>query len=117
MHEQARASFRAALEDDLNTSEMLAVIHGFMTAVNRMQPSRPDAERAVALLRELDTVFGILDEAPAGTLDEEIEGLIAERNAAREARDFAKADAIRDQLAAEGIELFDTAQGVRWKRT
>ncbi|MHC4730281.1 MAG: DALR domain-containing protein, partial [Planctomycetota bacterium] len=115
--EQARAAFRAALEDDLNTSEMLAVIHRFMTTVNRMQPSRPDAERAVAFQRELDTVFGILDEAPAATLDEEIERLIAERNAARKAKDFAKADAIRDQLAAQGIELLDTPQGVRWKRS
>jgi len=114
--EQARAAFRAALEDDLNTSEMLAVIHGFMTTVNRMQPSRPDAVLAVALLREFDAVFGILDEAPAATLDEEIEKLIAERDAARKARDFAKADTIRDQLAAQGIELLDTAQGVRWKR-
>ncbi|MHC4971468.1 MAG: cysteine--tRNA ligase [Planctomycetota bacterium] len=115
--ERARASFRAALEDDLNTSEMLAVIFGFMTTVNRMQPSKTDAKQAVGLLREFDTVFGILDETPAGTLDEEIEGLIAERNAARDAKDFAKADAIRDQLAAQGIELLDTPQGVRWKRT
>ncbi|MHC4819806.1 MAG: CysS/YqeB C-terminal domain-containing protein, partial [Planctomycetota bacterium] len=54
---------------------------------------------------------------PAANLDEEIERLIADRNAAREAKDFAKADAIRDRLAAQGVELLDTPQGVRWKRT
>jgi len=51
-----------------------------------------------------------------GLLDEEVEQLIEERNTARQNRDFARADAIRDQLRDQGILLEDTAQGMRWKR-
>jgi len=116
--EDARGRLRAALEDDLNTSEALAVLHGFMTTVNRIGPARGDAARAAGFLREADRVFAFLDEPPAAAaLDEEVEGLIAEREAARKARDFERADRIRDDLLARGIELLDTPQGTRWRRT
>lgn len=59
-------------------------------------------------------VFGIVFEEEV--LDSEIEALIERRQAARVARDFATADAIRDQLAAQGIKLLDTKDGVRWTR-
>jgi len=116
--EQARGAFRAAIENDLNTSAALATLHEFMTAINRLGPARRDAQRVTAFMREADTVLGVLGEAaPAREADDEIDALIAEREAARGARDFARADAIRDELAKRGIELLDTPQGTRWRRS
>jgi len=116
--EKTREDFRAALEDDLNTSAALASVHEFMTAVNRLAPGREDAQRAIELMRKIDTVLGVLDDAPArGEGDAEIDALVAERDAARSARDFARADAIRDRLIEQGIEILDTPQGTRWRRT
>jgi len=109
---EARAKFRAALEDDLNTSGALAALHELMTTVNR---TGAGAEEAIAFLREADGIFALLDEQEAP--DAEIERLMAEREAARKARDFRKADAIRDDLLRRGIELLDTPQGTRWRRT
>jgi cysteinyl-tRNA synthetase len=115
--ETARRDFAAALDDDLNTSVALAVIHAFMTAVNRAEPNRADAERAVAAMREFDRIFGVLSDPPARAGgDAEIDALVSERDAARAAKDFARADALRAQLAARGIELYDTPQGTRWRR-
>ena len=113
--EGAQTAFREALEDDINTSKALAVLHELMSAVNRQEPTRADAERIVAFLREADTVFLMLDDAP-DDLEEDIERLIAERNTARAAKDFTRADEIRDELLSLGIELLDTPQGTRWKR-
>ena len=115
--ETAREEFRSALEDDLNTSVALAVIHEFMTTINRSQPTRGDAERAVALMREFDRIFGVLSETPAaGDDDAEIDALVAERDAARATKDWSRADAIRDELTARGIELLDSPEGTRWRR-
>jgi cysteinyl-tRNA synthetase len=115
--ERTLRDFRAALEDDLNTSAALAALHEFMTAVNRIGPSRAEAARAAAVVRDADRVLGVLDDAPAaGADDAEIDELVAERNAARKARDFARADALRKQLADRGIELLDTAEGTHWRR-
>ena len=83
-----------------------------MTTVNR---TGAGAEEAILFLREADKVFAILDEA-AEAPDAEIERLMADREAARKARDFKKADAIRDELLRRGIELLDTPQGTRWRR-
>jgi cysteinyl-tRNA synthetase len=114
---RADRDFRAALEDDLNTSVALAVVHEFMTAVNRVAPGRADAERAVAQMRAFDRVFGVLSEAPLrGEDDSEIDALVAERDAARAAKDWARADALRDEIAERGVELLDSPQGTRWRR-
>ena len=66
------------------------------------------------LLKKFLQVFGIVFEEE--TLDEDIEKLIEERQAARANKDFATADRIRDELAAQGIKLLDTKEGVRWTR-
>ena len=116
--ERARGAFRDALEDDLNTSVALATLHEFMNAVNRRDPGAEDAARAVAAMRDFDRIFGVLSEETGQDAgDGEIDALVAERDAARAAKDYARADAIRDQLGARGIELYDTPQGTRWRRT
>ena len=115
--EEARVRFRAALEDDLNTAEALGVVHELMTTVNRIGPSRADAATVLAFMAEFDSVFDILDAPREEILDDQIERLIEERKAARAAGDFARADAIRDGLKEGGIELLDTADGTRWKRS
>ena len=114
--EDARERFEAALNDDINTSEALAVLHGFMTAVNKLEPSNADAAFVLEFVREWDSVFAVLDDEPADDLDTEIQKLIEERKAARASKDFARADQIRDDLLARGIELLDTPQGTRWNR-
>ncbi len=113
----ARAAFRAALEDNINTAGAMAALHTFTTEINRIGPNRSEAENVIAFMRECDAVFGILDPDGARSLDEEIEQLIAERQAARDKKNWARSDEIRDELLARGIELLDTAQGVRWKKT
>ena len=113
----ARAGFWAALEDDLNTSVALAVVHEMMSTVNRIGPGREDAALAIVAMREFDEVLAVLDEGPtAAEPDAEIDALVAERDAARAAKQWARADEIRDELTARGIELLDTPKGTRWRR-
>jgi len=108
------------MDDDFNTAEGLAVVFDLRRELNsRGKPgaSRELAERGLALLKELAGVLGLLERAAEPQqLDAEIEALIARRQEARKARNFAEADRIRDQLRAMGIILEDTPQGVRWRR-
>jgi len=69
----------------------------------------------MALLRHANRILDVI-EFPAGTIDAEVERLIAEREQARQVRDFGRSDAIRAQLLAMGIQLEDTKDGPRWKR-
>jgi cysteinyl-tRNA synthetase len=119
--------FTAALVDDLNISEALAAVFGFVREVNTAIDSESlaagDRDRALAALARVDRVLGVLEPAAweseadsSGLSDEEIDPLIAERREARAAKDFARADEIRDQLIEAGIVLEDTPQGTRWKR-
>ncbi len=127
------ASFRAGLADDLNISFALAALFDFVRDVNRSieagDVGEGDAERVETALAQVDSVLGVLEpslgaaasgasETGAAEIDEaEIEARIAERGEARKRRDFAGADAVRDELAARGIVLEDTPQGTRWKRS
>ena len=125
------AEVEAALDDDLNTPRALAELAA-LASLARTIKARPEligpAEHAElaqvkAKLLGAGLVLGLLQQDPqawfqgaAGDDDARIQALVDERGAAKKSRDFARADAIRDQLAAEGIALEDTPQGVRWKR-
>ncbi|OYT71757.1 MAG: cysteine--tRNA ligase [Chloracidobacterium sp. CP2_5A] len=117
---QARKAFGAAMDDDLNTAEALAAVAQLETAVNialtRGELSEPFKRTALAAFDDVQTVLGILDPPEEALLDAAVEALIAERMAARQARNFARADAIRAQLAAQGVLLEDGKDGTRWRR-
>ncbi len=111
--------YEAAMEDDLNTADAISVIFEMVKLAN----SAIDGESAKALVQKaysdiekLCDVLGIITKVETEILDEEIEALIEERQEARKAKNFARADEIRDMLAAQGILLMDTREGVKWKR-
>src|SRR5215211_6053702 len=117
---RALEEFEAGMDDDLNTSVALAAVHGLRRETNTALDScvlREDDRRDIlSLLERFNSVLNIFPEDEAVLLDEDIQRLIDERQQARHRRDFARADEIRDQLAARGITLEDTRDGVRWKR-
>jgi cysteinyl-tRNA synthetase len=108
--------FTGAIDEDLNMSAALAQLFDFMREVNRAEPTGAAARRVAEAVRRVDRVLGLLKDEAAGGGDAEIEALVRERTAARQARDFARADAIRRELTERGIVIEDTAQGVRWFR-
>ena len=110
-----RARIVEAMDDDLETPRAFGAL---FELVRERNAAGGGGKHAVTLLRELDGLFEILDWSAAAGEDPEaaIQARIDERQAARAARDFARADAIRAELAAEGIELIDTPEGVKWRR-
>ncbi len=142
--EQAIAAMRAGLEDDLNTAQALAAIFDLVREANTAADNRALKQRDVApllvVLRRFDEIFAVLKDDDAEKIrnvrewaqaegkleaassgatsltDAQVEALMAEREQARRARDFAKSDAIRKQLADAGIVIEDRKDGVRWKR-
>jgi cysteinyl-tRNA synthetase len=114
--------FHRAMDDDLNAPQALGVLFSFVRAANRgLDEGGWGTDEAAAALTALDRVVGVLDLLPEasdvdGQLREWVEDRIAERAAARQARDFARADTIREEIAARGVELEDTPKGTRWHR-
>ena len=119
----AHQAFDAALDEDLNTAEALAAVFEYVRDTNTAMDSGEflagNAEEARRFLGRFDSVFDVLTPSAAagGIPDAEVDALIAERNAAKKSRNFARADQIRDDLAGRGIVLEDTKEGVRWKRS
>jgi cysteinyl-tRNA synthetase len=111
------AQFRAAMDDDFNTPGAVATIFEAVREANRALDAgdRDRATTLIATVRELTGALGLSIE-PDTDGDAEIDALVRERDDARAARDFARADAVRDELAARGIKLEDTATGTIWHR-
>ena len=117
---QAAKEFEEGMDDDLNTSVALAVIHNLTRVVNtalaRKKLQEDNQVELLELLKRFDTVLNIFGDEQREMLDNEIQNLIDERQEARRRRDFGRGDEIRDELAGRGIILEDTKDGVRWKR-
>ena len=114
-----RQKFIDAMDDDLNTADAISAVFELVTAINTAAgaagATKAYAKAALDMLMELATVLGLLQQEVEEKveIEPEIQALIDERQAARKAKDFARADEIRDQLAAQGITLKDTPQGVQ----
>ena len=110
--------YEAAMEDDFNTADAIAAIFEMVKLANITvkDGSKEYAERLLKTLEQLCDVLGIITEKEEELLDADVEALIQERQDARKAKNFARADEIRDQLAAQGIILKDTREGVKWTR-
>ena len=111
--------FDEAMDDDLNTADAISVIFELVKYAN----TGVTAENSKAFIKavreeilELGDVLGLILEKKEEILAEDIEKMIAERQAARKAKDFAKADEIRNKLLDMGIVLLDTREGVKWKK-
>ncbi len=143
---KARADFKDALGNDLNTAEALAAVFELVrvanTAIDQGQFFTEDRDAILPVLKDFDAVFDVIEDRDAETTkralewaketgrmadvapellaapatDQEIEGLLAERTAAKKARNFARADQIRNELAEKGVVIEDSKDGVRWKR-
>ena len=111
--------FEAAMDDDFNTADAVAAIFDLVKYINTnadAKSSKEYLENLFALLVKLTDVLGLIVDKEEEMLAEDIEKLIEERQAARKAKDFARADAIRDELLAKGIILKDTREGVQCKK-
>lgn len=117
--QQLREKFEEAMDDDLNTADAISAIFELVRFANTNadeNSSRAFVDAVKGEIVELSDILGLIVDKKEENLDAEIEEMIAKRQAARKARDFAQADAIRDELLAKGIILEDTREGVKWKR-
>jgi cysteinyl-tRNA synthetase len=112
---KAEKDFTKHLDDDLGIAEALGVVFVLMTEVNKLQLSTKDAAAVTKQMLHFDEILGVM-EIKEDNVTKAIEKLIKEREDARTSKDWKTADKIRDELQEKGIELIDTADGVRWKK-
>ncbi|MCD8023514.1 MAG: cysteine--tRNA ligase [Lachnospiraceae bacterium] len=113
------AKFDEAMDDDFNTADAIAAVFELVKYANTnlsAQNSKTLVQAVYDEIVSLCDILGLLVVKKEELLDADIEALIAERQAARKAKNFARADEIRNQLADQGITLLDTREGVKWKR-
>lgn len=111
-----RQEFIKAMDDDLNTADGISAVFQLVTAINtavNSETTKEFAAKAMETLMELADVLGLLQQKSEDALDEEVMKLVEERQEARKAKNFARADEIRDILKDKGITLKDTPQGVQ----
>ena len=111
--------FNTAMEDDFNTADAISAIFELVKLSNSNASGESSKEFIQILLKKITVlcdILGIETKQEVELLDDEIQSLIDERQAAKKSRDFARADAIRNELLEKGIILEDTREGVRWKR-
>ncbi|MDY5498052.1 MAG: cysteine--tRNA ligase [Anaerobutyricum sp.] len=113
-----KAKFEEAMDDDFNTADAIAAIFELVKLANitAQEGSRGYVRKIYDTIVMLCDILGIITDKKEELLDQDIEALIEERQAARKAKNFARADEIRDELAKKGIILEDTRAGVKWKR-
>ena len=123
LHDESISEFIKSMNDDLNTPEALSILFGLAKLVNSSEIFREQSMYS-STMKELGQVLGLLHESPdvflkygASLSDDEIEAQIEKRNKARKAKDFQKADQIRDNLAEQGIILDDSTEGTTWKKS
>ena len=112
-------AFDDSMDDDFNTADAIAAIFDLVKFANTTADEKSSKAYAEALrekIQELCDIMGLITEKKEELLDEDIEKLIEERQAARKAKNFARADEIRAELLEKGIILEDTREGVKWKR-
>jgi cysteinyl-tRNA synthetase len=111
----ARGKFESSMDDDLNMPGAIAALFELRDAVVHGRLGARTAAEALEFLRAADTVLAVI-RTEEQTLDDSVQARIDARNAARERRNFAEADRLRDELLGEGIVLEDTADGTLWRR-
>ncbi|WP_252225380.1 MULTISPECIES: cysteine--tRNA ligase [unclassified Clostridium] len=114
-----REKYIEKMDDDFNTADALTVLFELTKDTNttiNVNSSKELVNKALDLIRELGSPLGLLQKITKGSLEDEIESLIQQRQDARKNKDFALSDKIRDDLKDRGIVLEDTPQGVRWKK-
>ncbi len=129
-HSDYVVRFNAAMDDDFNTPEAVAVLFDVARELNRAKAENdpPVVTTLAGVLRHLGGVLGVLQDAPeaflkagvtatAGLSDAEIDALIAQRLAARQTKNWVESDRLRDELKAQGVILEDGPQGTTWRRT
>ena len=122
-HDDSVKEFVDSMNDDLNTPEALSTLFKLAKLINSCKDVQ-DRTKYSSTMKKLGEVLGLLNDSPdvffqygASLSDEEIEAQIKERNIAREAKDFKRADQIRDDLAAKGILLDDSSDRTTWKKS
>jgi len=119
MIHKTRYEMQAAMDNDLGMPKSMGLLFSFVKEINRMLSAglldAQQKDKVLAFMRLVNTVMAVMDFNQASQ-DPEVDRLLAEREKARKAGDFASADAMRQQLSAKGVQVIDTPQGTRWRR-